>query len=244
MNRWTNKVAVVSGASAGIGAAIVKDLIKNNIQVIGLARRSEKVEEIRSQLPESQRNLLHPMKCDISKEDDVEKSFAAIEKQFGGVDILINNAGVLKNGNLVDMETSLIKDTIDTNIMGVIYCTREAYKSMKKRNVAGHVVIINSTLGHKIANAPISFNIYAPTKFAITAIREIYKNEFQKLGTNIKTTSISPGLVETNAVPDSIINLKTPILQPEDIANAVVFALSTPPHVQISELTVEPLGGF
>lgn len=121
----------------------------------------------------------------------MKSTFAWIEECFGGADILVNNAGVLTHGvNLSAPDnTEVVRKTVETNIMSVVYCVREAFNSMKKRNVDGHIVIINSVLGHKIPMMPNgSINMYAPSKFAVTAMVETYRQEFANAGTKVKVT--------------------------------------------------------
>uniref|UniRef100_A0A1B0DLE1 Uncharacterized protein n=1 Tax=Phlebotomus papatasi TaxID=29031 RepID=A0A1B0DLE1_PHLPP len=107
--------------------------------VVGLARRVERVESLRQELPESARKLLHAVKCDVTSEEEIVKTFEWIEKTLGGVDVLINNAGIGSiDKKLVDSGNSdLIKNTVNTNLLGVVFCTREAFQSMKKRSVPG-----------------------------------------------------------------------------------------------------------
>lgn len=193
MDRWAKKVAVVTGASSGIGAAIALDLVKANMIVVGLARRVDRVEELKTKLPETCIGELHAFKCDLQQEDNVRAAFKWVEEKFGGVDVLVNNAGIVSQTNLVDLDnTEKIKSVIDTNVLGVVYCTREAFHSMKNRNVDGHIVVINSVAGHKVpytVNTPFpSFNIYPATKFAVTALIESYRQEFQREKTKIKIT--------------------------------------------------------
>lgn len=191
MERWSGKVAVVTGASAGIGAAIVLDLAKAGVRVVGLARRVERVEELKKQLPPSVKGELHSYKCDVTSESDIKAAFEWVETKFGGVDILVNNAGIGARMNLMDADnTEKIRSVIDTNVMGPALCTREAFQSMKKRNIDGHVIIINSIAGHSVPfliNGR-SFNIYPSSKYAVTAMTEVLRQEFQLLGTKIKIT--------------------------------------------------------
>ncbi|XP_037935018.1 farnesol dehydrogenase-like [Teleopsis dalmanni] len=247
MDRWQNKVAVVTGASSGIGAAVVKDLLNAGLIVVGLARRVQLVEELKEQVTKENQQKLHARQCDVSNEDSVNEAFDWIEKNLGGIDILVNNAGAYKQGNLTEIDTNIVQDILQTNVMGVVYCTKRAFKSMKERNFNGHVLIINSILGHKVASGAFSkgpsSNMYPPSKYALTAMTEIYRQEFNNLETKVKITSISPGLVSTDIVPKQLKEMMFDrILQAEDISNAVLFAISTPPHVQIHELTIKPLG--
>ncbi|XP_067613184.1 farnesol dehydrogenase-like [Eurosta solidaginis] len=247
MERWSNRVAVVTGASSGIGVEVVKDLLKANLVVVGLARRVERMEKFKTALPAEQQKRFHAFACDVASQESVNKAFDWIIKKLGGVDILVNNAGTWKLGQASTMNVTDLEQTLQVNVMGVVYVTQRAFKSMKERNVDGHVVLINSIVGHKIpvtanTGAP-AFNLYPPSKYAITALTEVYRQEFNGLGTKIKITSISPGLTDTEIVPENLKSLGYPMLKPEDVSSCIMFTLSTPPHVQIHELTVKPVGG-
>lgn len=190
MERWSGKIAVVTGASSGIGAAVAVALVKAGVIVVGLARRVERIEELRSQLPANLSDALHAYKCDVSSESDILAAFAWIKQQFGGVDILVNNAGLSRSGiKLIDAgNTEKLREVLDVNVMGLVLCTREAFQSMKERQVNdGHVVLINSIVGHHVPTG-MTLNMYAPSKFAVTAIAETLRQEFQAEQTKIKIT--------------------------------------------------------
>lgn len=191
MERWYNKIAVVTGASSGIGSAIVKELLTHGLQVIGLARRVDRIEELRKQLPSNLQNKLTALDCDVSCLESVNQAFDKIISLFGGIDILVNNAGCMCKGKLCTGNPDEIQKVLQTNVMGVVYCTQRAFQSMKERSFSGHIVLINSISGHKVRCLPNYVpdnNIYAPSKFAITAITEIYRQEFKDFGTKIKIT--------------------------------------------------------
>lgn len=192
MERWIEKTAVVTGASSGIGAAIVLDLVKAGVNVVGLARRKERIDALRDKIPATASGKLYAIKCDLTQETDIKNSFNWIEANLGGIDILINNAGIIKTMNLLDPQnTDNLRETIDTNVLGVVLCSREAFQSMKKRNVNGHIIHINSCAGHKIpyfVGLYPSFNIYPSTKFAVTAMTEVMRQELQSFDTKIKVT--------------------------------------------------------
>uniref|UniRef100_T1GR09 Uncharacterized protein n=1 Tax=Megaselia scalaris TaxID=36166 RepID=T1GR09_MEGSC len=163
MERWSNRVAVITGCSSGIGLQTAKDLLKANVKVVGLDKRYDRLVEQRNLLSEPQKNNFHLKKCDVTSESEVDEVFDWIEKELGGTDILVNNAGCLIPGQIVDLPLEHLKCMIDTNMMGIIYCTRKAFKSMKSRDVAGHVININSIDGHQCVPGVFtkcSMNIY------------------------------------------------------------------------------------
>lgn len=192
MEKWVGKVAVVTGASSGIGAAITLDLARAGVIVVGLARRKERIDELRQQLPADAQSRVHSFRCDVAVEADILAAFAWVNEKLGGVDILINNAGIVKTTNLTDPDnTELIKAVLDVNVLGVVVATREAFQSMKRRQVGGHVVMINSVAGHYVpyfVGTRDSLNIYQPSKHAITAMTEVLRQEFQRSGLPIKIT--------------------------------------------------------
>ncbi|XP_058124711.1 farnesol dehydrogenase-like [Anopheles ziemanni] len=242
MDRWVGKVAIVTGASSGIGAATVKALANAGMITIGLARRVERVDELKKELPAEAASRVHGFHCDVTKEEDILAAFAHVEKVFGGVDVLINNAGIAKGkiGVLQADNTATLRQVVDTNLMGLALCSREAFQSMKRRSVDGHIVHINSILGHNVPEN--NLNIYAATKYGVTALTETMRHELRLAGTKIKVTSISPGLVRTEIISDPSSVVGWPILEPEDISDAILYALGTPPRVQIHELTIKPVG--
>lgn len=240
MERWHNKLAVVTGASSGIGAACARAMIGAGLRVVGLARREAKLKELRDSLPAQLQKNFIPRRCDVSQEQQVQSAFDWIERELEGADVLLNNAGITRETELVAPgNTQKLREVIDTNVMGVIWCTREAFNNMKKRDAEGHVLIINSIAGQQVLNfidvLP-SFNIYPATKFAITAITETYRQEFQLHKSKVRVTGICPGAVNTNIFPEEIHFYVKDMarLEPANIADAVLYALRTPPHVQVS----------
>ncbi|XP_037932574.1 farnesol dehydrogenase-like [Teleopsis dalmanni] len=246
MEQLKSKIAVVTGASSGIGASIVRELLSAELIVVGLARRVERVNELKLSLSQDQQARLHAIKCDVSNAIEVAEAFAVIAENYGPVHVLINNAGCLRTGQLCTMPSEQVQEVLLTNVMGVINCTHHAYAAMISDNGDGHVILINSILGHKVPAIPghlPELNVYPATKYALTAINEIYRQEFTALGTRIKVTSLSPGIVNTELISEEQKSICGDIiLQPDDIAKAVMFILSTPKHAQIYELTIKPTG--
>lgn len=196
MERWQNKVAVVTGAGSGIGAATCKVLVDEGMVVVGLDIRLENMQtKIKPTMAEDKQHNFHYYKCDVGNEVSVKEAFQWVETQFGGVDVLINNAGIIRTSSILAENNSQdLKDIININVMGVAWCTREAFNSMKKRKFDGHVILINSLAGHKVPILPgMSFNIYAPSKHAVTAMTEVFRQEFAAEKTKIKITVSSCG---------------------------------------------------
>lgn len=189
MEQLKGKVAVVTGASAGIGAAIAMDLIKSGMIVVGLARRQDKILALKNQLPAELQNQLYAIKCDVRVESDIKSAFEWIRSKFICVDVLINNAGIIRMDYLLNKDnTNVLRDVIDTNVMSVALCTREAFHIMKENNNAGHIIMVNSIAGHKIPSASnmSTFNLYSPSKFALTSMTEILRQEMEIFDVNIR----------------------------------------------------------
>ncbi|KFB50611.1 AGAP005645-PA-like protein [Anopheles sinensis] len=242
MDRWVGKVAVVTGSSSGIGAAIAKDLAKAGMITVGLARRVERIEALKKELSADAAARLHAIKCDVSSEADIDATFKQIEEKFGGVDVLVNNAGIVRSNNLLDQGNLVdLRAVLDTNVTGLVLCSQWAYKSMVARSVDGHIVHINSIAGHGVPNFP-KLSIYPASKHAVTAITETMRQELRAAGTKIKVTSISPGAVKTEILEPLEGTAEMPMLQSEDISQAVLYAIGTPPRVQVHEIIIKPVG--
>ncbi|XP_043483271.1 farnesol dehydrogenase-like isoform X4 [Leptopilina heterotoma] len=242
MDRWNNKVAVVTGASSGIGEDLVKTLVKKNVNVIGLARRIEKMEKIKNDI-KNEKGSFHPIKCDISREEDIINAFQWIKKNFKTVDILVNNAGAVDFGLTIESSTEVLKNIIDVNLMGPTFCTREAVKIMRANNTAGHIINIDSILGQNVSfYGTTAANLYSPSKYALKAMSQVVELELEYVKSPTKVTTIFPGMVKTEMPPDAALQTM-PYVDAEDISDAIIYALSTPPHVQIKELTITPVPG-
>lgn len=190
MERWWNKVAVVTGASSGIGAACAIDLVKGGMIVAGIARRKDRLEVLREKLPDELKSRIHSYKCDVSKEADVIQTFQLIKENLGTVHVLVNSAGMASSIELTGMYcTDEIRENINLGIMGAAFCIREAFNQMKEANVKGHIVLMNSTFGRRNSPFPLgSLNIYPAVKSALIAMSETYIKEFSSAGTDIKMT--------------------------------------------------------
>ena len=249
MEKWRGKIAVVTGASSGIGAAIVKDLALNGINVIGLARRSENVEELARELSHCD-GKVYARKCDISDYAALKETFKWIEEEFSFVHILINNAGTGQQERVFDFSdeaTKSINKMIDLNFTNLVHCTREAVRLMKKSNDYGFIVNISSILGH-IIPYPNYTALYPPTKYAVSAFSEVIRQELIiDEDYKIRVTNLSPGTVRTDVFKTVGIEdldkffIDRVHIHPEDISSGVLYSLSTPHNVNVTQLTIKPI---
>ncbi|XP_046580655.1 dehydrogenase/reductase SDR family member 11-like isoform X1 [Haliotis rubra] len=249
MLQWSGRVALVTGASVGIGAGLVKALVKHGMKVVGCARNIDKIQTLTAEL-KGQPGMVKAVRCDVSKEEDVLAMFQTIkaDPDLGGVDVCINNAGLAHNDPLLTGSIPEWREMVNVNILGLCMCTREAFKSMQERKVDdGHIILLNSMSGHRVIGNS-AFHFYSATKFAVTGIVEGLRQELRELKSGIRVTSISPGLVETEfsyrmmkddgeakAIYSSI-----PCLQVDDITNTVIFSLQSPKHMEINDVLMRP----
>jgi len=246
MERWIGRVALVTGASAGIGAAICKILVESGLKVVGAARGVEKIQSLAVSL-KGAKGSLTPIKCDLTKDEDIYNLFKEIKAKFGGVDVCINNAGLSHNKTLLDGTPTEWRHMIDVNVIALCLCSKLAVASMRERGVDdGHIININSTAGHRIP-AFKEAHFYCGTKYAVKAISEGLRQEMRGLKSHIRVSSISPGMVETEFLPrmlkdpnaTEMYKVWTP-LQAKDIAETLLHVLSAPPHVEINEAIIRP----
>ncbi|XP_006983238.2 dehydrogenase/reductase SDR family member 11 [Peromyscus maniculatus bairdii] len=250
MERWRDRLALVTGASGGIGAAVARALVQQGLKVVGCARTVGNIEELAAECKSAgYPGTLIPYRCDLSNEEDILSMFSAVRSQHSGVDICINNAGMARPDTLLSGSTSGWKDMFNVNVLALSICTREAYQSMKERNVDdGHIININSMCGHRVPPESV-IHFYCATKYAVTALTEGLRQELLEAQTHIRATCISPGLVETQFAfklhdkdPERAAATYEDIkcLKPEDVAEAVIYVLSTPPHVQVGDIQMRP----
>ncbi|KAF0752647.1 farnesol dehydrogenase-like isoform X1, partial [Aphis craccivora] len=253
MDQWKSRNAIVTGAGSGIGAATTVKLLRHGVNVIGLDVQSEKLEKLANLLeddatPEgSLRGIFYPKTCDITNEQAVQDVFGWVDAELGGVSVLVNNAGIIMRSSLLDGTLKDWKFFMNINVLAQCVCSREAYRSMSKNNINGHIIQINSICGHSITPY-YAHKMYNATKTAITVLCEGLRHELSLVNSKIKVSSISPGSVDTEIFntakfrPSSQTVSSRPALKPEDVAAMVITTLETPPSVEIAELTVIPTG--
>lgn len=244
MERWGDKVALVTGASAGIGAAVVAELLAKGMRVVGCARRLTRIEALFARLdPTGDRTLA--LKVDVREEAAVLDMFAKIERRWGGVDVLVNNAGLGHNASLLDGDTAQWQEMFDVNVIALSVCSREAVKSMRQRGNEGQIIHISSMAGHR---NPGGSGIYSATKYAVRSLTEGLRMELHAVGAPIRVSAISPGFVETEfaaqyhkseaKAKETYSRYK--VLDSEDIAETVVYLLSCPAHMQVHDVLIRP----
>lgn len=239
-----NKIAVITGASSGIGAACAKIFAQAGAKLILAARRRENLEKLAQSLEELYQTETYLITLDVRDRLAVEAAFAQLPEPWQNIEILINNAG-LSRGLEKFHEASIAdwEEMIDTNVKGLLYVSRTLIPGMVHRG-AGHIVNIGSIAGR--AAYP-GGHVYCASKAAVRTISEGMKQDL--LGTPLRVTDIQPGLVETefsivrfhgdiNRANKVYENL-TP-LTADDVADVVFFAVTRPAHVNISEVLLVP----
>lgn len=245
MSKNIPKIALITGASSGIGLACAQKFAQNGTNLILIARNKKKLEKINANLVEKYNIKTLILVVDVRKQKDLKEIFTNLPNNWKKIDILINNAGLALGLDLIDEGYEQDWDTmIDTNIKGVLYVLKMVVKEMKKRKIHGHIVNIGSIAG---LQAYPRGAVYCATKVAVRYISNALREEL--VDSPIKVTNIQPGLVETNfsnirfkgdTKTEKNIYKGIDALTGTDIANVIYFICDTPLRVQISELTIMP----
>ena len=238
-----DKVAIVTGASSGIGYATALTLSKSGAKVAIGARRTDKLLELENKIRQNGGEVFS-QKLDVTKKSDCDSFVDATIKKWGGVDILVNNAGLMPLSFVKNLKIDEWDQMIDVNIKGVLYCTAAVIPHMYAKK-SGHIINISSVAGRIVFP---SGSVYCATKHAVTAFSEGLRQEFSTRS-NIRVTCIEPGVVSTeltNTITDESLqsfvetSKKMNSLNAEDIANAILFAVEAPSHVNINEVLIRP----
>jgi NADP-dependent 3-hydroxy acid dehydrogenase YdfG len=239
----SNRIALVTGASSGFGEATALALSAAGAKVALAARRRERLDALAARIRDSGGEAL-VIVADLSKEAEAQRAVRETEAHFGQLDILINNAGVMYLEPIVEADLSRWRHMFELNMLGLIAATQAALPGMSARR-DGHIVNVSSTAG-RMANAGAAG--YAATKFGVVGFSEALRKEVFK--DRIRVTVIEPGVAATelrehigHAATQQAINTWAESmrqLQPEDIANTIVFCVSQPAHVNINEVLMRP----
>jgi 3-hydroxy acid dehydrogenase/malonic semialdehyde reductase len=239
-----DKVVFVTGASSGIGQATARGFAALGAKILMCARRGEKLDKLARTLESDHKSAVRAFRLDVRGQAAVDKAVAGLPEEWRAIDVLVNNAGLsrglekLPGGSVDDWE-----EMIDTNVKGLLYVTRAVVPGMIGRG-AGHIINIGSIAGHEVYPAGA---VYCATKFAVRALTKGLRLDLN--GTPIRVSEVAPGMVETEfslvrfhgdaGRAAKVYQGLTP-LGPEDIADAVVWCATRPPHVNVSDVVIWP----
>ena len=231
------KIALITGATSGIGKAIAEEFAKHNIDLVLCGRRQERLDSIKNAL--SKQTDVHTLNFDVRDREKTLEVIASLPKEFQDIDILINNAGnahgldPIQTGSLDDWDAMM-----DINVKGLLYVSKAVIPGMTERK-SGHIINIGSSAGKEVYPKG---NVYCGSKHAVLAITEGMRIDLNPFG--IKVTAINPGLVETEFSEVRFKGGKQAkgvykgykALQAEDVAEVIYFAISRPAHVNIADV--------
>ena len=238
------KIAFITGATAGIGKATAEILGIHNYNLILCGRRKERLEDLKEDIHKVSDVDILTFQLDVRNKEEVEKAVHNLPADWKNIDVLVNNAGLAVGLDHIDKAT--VDDwerMIDTNIKGLLYVTRAVSPYMVKNN-RGHIINIASVAGKEVYE---NGNVYCATKHAVDALSRAMRIDL--LENRIKVTNIAPGLVDTEFSTvrfkgdkkraDNVYQGLTP-LYAEDVAEAILFAVTRPAHVNINDLLIMP----
>jgi NADP-dependent 3-hydroxy acid dehydrogenase YdfG len=233
------KIALVTGASSGIGAATARALAAAGVKVVAGARRVDRLEELAA----ADDGEVVPVELDVADQQSVREAVVTAVDHFGGLDIVVNNAGVMLSGPIVGADTAEWDRMVRTNLLGTLYVTHAALPHLLSRK--GTVVQISSTSGRV---ASVMGGVYAATKFGVNAFTESLRQEVTERG--VRVVTIEPGMVDTeiadHIVDDDIRDMAKKMagsirtLRAEDVAAAVLYAVGQPERVAVNEILLRP----
>jgi 3-hydroxy acid dehydrogenase/malonic semialdehyde reductase len=239
----SSKIALITGATSGIGAACARTLAEAGASVILVGRRADRLQSLAQELTQAGHKALTQV-LDVRNPAAVSDVLQRLPEAWRAIDILINNAGLAKG--LEPLQEGKIEDwdqMIDTNIKGLLYMSRAILPGMVLRN-CGHVVNIGSIAGHEVYP---NGGVYCATKHAVRALNQAMRLDV--MGTTIRVSTIDPGMVETdfslvrfdgNADRADQTYQKFVPLQADDVADAVLYVLTRPAHVDVQEMLLMP----
>lgn len=226
------KTALVTGGTKGIGKAIAVALLNAGANVVVSSRTAQEVDAVANEL--SALGSAAGFVCDVRNEYQVHRLFENVVDKFKTVDLLINNAGIGIFGTVVEMSPDDFRAVIETNLIGVYYCCREAIPLMKQRG-GGYIFNISSLAG---ANPHASMSAYNASKFGLNGFSEALMQELRHDG--IKVSYIMPGSVNTDFGGDNASSENSWQIQPEDVAKVVIDLLGFPERTLPSRIEIRP----
>lgn len=242
MSKIQNKVVVITGASSGIGEATARELASKGAKLVLAARREDRLKNLQEKIKKEGGQALYKV-TDVSSHEEMEELAAYALKEFGRIDVMVNNAGIMPLSPISQLKVKEWDTMIDVNIKGVLYGIAAVLPSMRERK-EGHIINVSSIAGHLVFP---NSSVYSGTKFAVQAITEGLRKEEHV--NNIRTTIISPGTIATELL-ESISDLelksasveanKKVEIEPASIARTIAFAIEQPSDVAINEMIVRP----
>jgi len=218
-------VFLITGASSGIGAATARRAVEAGFKVVLAARSEDKLAALAEELGGEGTALVS--RCDVSEWDDVQRTFAAAA-ELGPIEVVFANAGFGAPRGFTAGDVEQWRAMVLTNVYGAALTVRAAIEPLKATR--GHLLLTGSVAGRRVLPG----SLYSATKWAVTGMAESVRQDLN--GTGVRVTLVSPGKVDTpffDAPPEDA-------LEPDDIARAVLYAVSQPPHVDVNELLVRP----
>ncbi|KAJ8721922.1 hypothetical protein PYW08_004324 [Mythimna loreyi] len=238
MKCWVNKVAIITDCGDEVGFAIMEQLAKAGMIVIGFNKNEDVLEKVTVKLNPVITNKISGKivlcKCDISDTKQLTAAFEKIQDTYEGVDVLINNAQCNIDCLVNTGESEDFKKIVDININALVACTRLAAGSMIARETRGHIICMNDIRSYQIPMES-KKTVYIATKATITSVNEILRHEFRFLKANIKVTNIAYGKIDGYA--ESVAD--APGLRVKDIAKLVKLILNTPEQLQVHEVLLD-----
>ena len=239
-----DKIALITGASSGIGRATALCLAREGVAVALVARRADKLESLKQEVCAAG-GRAECFAADVAREAEALAACRWAEETFGAVDILVNNAGIIRPGTVADQDSQAWRDTFDINLLAPMVMCQGVLAGMKARG-SGHIVNISSNAAKMPAGAGQSS--YAASKYGITALSSSLRKELA--GDGIRVTIIEPGTTQTD-IASSIADEKTRTtmeawvtqdiaMAAEDMANAILYAVSQPQRVNVNEIWLTP----
>ncbi|CAI8050817.1 Uncharacterized oxidoreductase SSP1627, partial [Geodia barretti] len=238
------KVALVTGASSGIGSATALALAGAGARVALGARRTDRLAQLEAKIRAEGGDVIS-CGLDVAQRPQCEAFVKAAMDRWGAIDILVNNAGLMPLSFLKSLKVDEWEQMVDVNIKGVLFCTAAVLEHMRKRKT-GHIVNISSVAGRVVFPAG---SVYCATKHAVNAFTEGLRQELSARS-NIRVTCIEPGVVATelvNTITDRSLRefventKRMEALRAEDIADSVLYAVGSPPHVNVNEILIRPI---
>ncbi len=236
LKKWEGKVALVTGATSGIGQSTARALAKLGMKLAISGRRFERLRELKTDFEELEIECII-LVGDQTEMDTNREFFHQIREKWGGIDVLINNAGTGGGQGMVDVDFKTINQCIDLNIRAAVTCMQEAVSDMCVKG-EGAIVNISSLGGHRMISRPNSSAVYSASKHALRIITDGLRSEMAAKKIPLKIALISPGMVDTEWHNRTRGEYEFEPLEAEDVTDAVLYVLSTPPNVQVCDILI------